>query len=926
MRVSFKDFLLAFIFSLSLIFTLGATPKSVNSNYLKGATLDSHTGEVLIGATVYIKELQAGTTSGFDGSFFIKNIPAGTYTLKASYIGYESIEQKITVANNQNIENLILNFKASASQLDEVVLKGKQEKHSELSARSSEKESLTVLNVVSAKAIELSPDIDVASVVQRMSGVTMERNSSGDAQYAILRGMDKRYNYTLVNGIKISSPNNTQRYVPLNLFPSDIVDRIEVYKSLTADMEGDASGGVVNIVMKDAPEKLLIQANASLGYNSFYLNNNFIDYPTESIIVKSPREQYGMDYRAESKDFDNQWGKLYSNKALPNGVAGLTLGNRFFNKKFGIILATNFQNHYKGSNSTYYNDSYSQQENTTIITKQQERIYNENQRQYGVHLKNDYRINNNHKLEWYNALLKMDNFSVRETTSTNFGLLYDPNNGNLDLNYQTRLRTNNQSIYVSNLKGTHQINSKYSFDWSGVYSTANHKEPEKSYFNLDEIRLNSVNKIYPDADGSTREWSFNSDTDVSIYANLKYETAIKNATLTLKTGGLHRDKNRNNSQVEYRFKPDGTYVKGENFNTLNQIQWILQNPRGSVGALEYDAYEKISAGYLQSHLKTKWGDINLGARIESTNQGYFMYFPGPEDEPNGNQKYVDILPSAVIKYTSNSKTNWKASYFKSINRPGFFEVVPYLMIQEDFLEFGNKNLQRAIIDNIDFRWEYFPKPTEQIFVGLFYKHLKNPIEISYTTVNRRQFGYGPSNLGNAQNIGLEIDYIKYIRSFGVKANYTYTLSRISTQKAYYGTDENDNFTLLFKEQNRTLSGQSPHVGNISIFYKDVKRKWDAQIAASYTHDKLIIASRFLDSDYWQYRTFQLDASFEKTFKHGISFFGKLNNILDTPLYNYIAYSNSFNENLPGQQALPKKTLIRKDLFGRTILLGIRIKI
>ena len=86
-----------------------------------------------------------------------------------------------------------------------------------------------------------------------MSGVTVERNSSGEGQYAILRGMDKRYNYTLVNGVKIPSPDNKNRFVPLDIFPSEMLDRLEVTKSLTANMEGDGIGGAVNLIMKDAP-------------------------------------------------------------------------------------------------------------------------------------------------------------------------------------------------------------------------------------------------------------------------------------------------------------------------------------------------------------------------------------------------------------------------------------------------------------------------------------------------------------------------------------------------------------------------------------------------------------------------------------------------------------------------------------------------
>ena len=143
---------------------------------------------------------------------------------------------------------------------DDVVLEGvtviaNNPGRTEAGARGIERAAMNVVNVMSAKAIELSPDITVANVIQRMSGVTIERNSSGEGQYAILRGMDKRYNYTLINGVKIPSPDNKNRFVPLDIFPSEMLDRLEVTKSLTANMEGDGIGGAVNLIMKDAPSE-----------------------------------------------------------------------------------------------------------------------------------------------------------------------------------------------------------------------------------------------------------------------------------------------------------------------------------------------------------------------------------------------------------------------------------------------------------------------------------------------------------------------------------------------------------------------------------------------------------------------------------------------------------------------------------------------
>ena len=101
------------------------------------------------------------------------------------------------------------------------------------------------MNVVSAKAIELSPDITVGNVLQRVSGVSTTRSGSGDGQYAIIRGMDKRYSYTSVNGIILPSPDDKNRSVPMDMFPADMIERLEVVKALTPSMDADAIGGVV---------------------------------------------------------------------------------------------------------------------------------------------------------------------------------------------------------------------------------------------------------------------------------------------------------------------------------------------------------------------------------------------------------------------------------------------------------------------------------------------------------------------------------------------------------------------------------------------------------------------------------------------------------------------------------------------------------
>ena len=227
-----------------------------------GIVKDNKTGEPLIGTVIRVKELpNVSTTTGLDGTFTLHELPdKGKVTIIVSYMSYKTREMVVDVAKDFSKDGkegkdgqLTIAMEEDLKQLGEVVVTGHREYRSDRSAIESVKNAGNVLNVMSQQSIQLSPDVNVASVLQRVSGVTMERDASGEASYAILRGMDKRYNYTLVNGVKIPSPDDKNRYIPLNIFPSDLMDRLVVSKSLTADMEGDAAGGVVDMVMKDAP-------------------------------------------------------------------------------------------------------------------------------------------------------------------------------------------------------------------------------------------------------------------------------------------------------------------------------------------------------------------------------------------------------------------------------------------------------------------------------------------------------------------------------------------------------------------------------------------------------------------------------------------------------------------------------------------------
>ena len=923
---------------------LAASATAIQAHTLDGIVKDNKTGEPLIGTVVRVKELpNVGTTTGLDGSFTLHELPdKGKYTLVVSFMAYKTKEIVVDVSNDDKVD---IPMDEDLKQLDEVVVTGRREYRSDRSAVETVKNAGNVLNVMSQQSIQLSPDVNVASVLQRVSGVTMERDASGEASYAILRGMDKRYNYTLVNGVKIPSPDDKNRYIPLNIFPSDLMDRLVVSKSLTADMEGDAAGGVVDMVMKDAPSRFQLQANAAIGTTDYfwkdgrdYLTSNRSDY-----TKKAPYEAFGSEYKASMSDFKNGPMQLKSHSMpAPNFIGGLSVGNRFWNDRLGVMLAGSIQNTFRGTERTYNSVKMASGEQAMYISKLNHRYYSIHDLTTGVHAKVDLTLPK-HKIEWYNMYVRTNSKGVRYNNS--IGTEYIGANSYTQ-DDEIRSLSTTQSIFATNLKGTHHLTKNFTLDWSGIFSQAKEEDPDRTYVTLS----NSVS-TEADADGNIlsgnlwdtnknitktfpkdaeRRFQHNKDTDWAGYINLTYDTHFDNDVEALwKAGAQYRRKERSNRYYSYIFSPadHAQDLDGNGLEQFDNVDWVCKTPYSQASQLNYDSKEHIGGAYAMVTLKTKLGELIAGFRAEHTNQIYTMLQHFRNMGQIGEQSYWDYLPSASLKWTPTKNMNIRLSYYRSINRPGFYEIVPYQIMGEEYQEKGNPNLKRARIDNIDLRWEWFPSKTEQILAGVFYKYLKDPIEQVFVTSDGKigagtDAYYMPDNLGNAKNMGFEIDVIKYIRHFGIKANYTYTYSKITTSKREYkeGSAEYKSGVT----QSRPLVNQAPHTANISLLYKDTENGWNAQLASSFTGAKLALVSPFKDADQWDKAMFCLDLSAEKQFKNGFSIFFKANNLLDAKRERYLKTVNE--SNLQYADQMSNKTIIGTYKYGRTFLLGVRYKL
>ena len=914
---------------------------------IKGKIRDSRTGEPMTGATVVLEPGHRVVAVQLDGKFTFRSVQAGSYQVFATTIGYQSSQPvSVSLSSDADVKEVDIDLTQTSKTLAEVQISALAA-GGDAHARRLEQRSDMVQNILSARTIEISPDVTVANALQRVSGVVIQRDNTGEGRYAIIRGMEQRYNNTLVNGIKIPSPDDKFRFVPMDIFPSDMVERIEVIKALTPNMEGDAIGGTMNLVMKNAPDQFLFTANAAGGYNTIFNDQQFTSFSHSGINKQSPAEIHGNNYAANAyTDFPtNNFNYKYTQPI--NSQLGLTIGDRFLQKRLGVILSASFQNFYKGS--TWYRlvpdaQPYPQPApNTPSFSDAYVRQYSTQTSRIGLQNKIDYVINDHNKISLFNMFLHQTDNEVRYTPDTTVGLNSSVTQSQLSI--ENRSTWQIQNIYNATLHGEHALSSRVKLDWDGVYSIAKKELPDQSWYSFDATASLSGGKI-TGIDSTVKAskglmsslWQHNTDQDLAGYANLTFKPTLFHQEVEFEAGGLYRYKTRTNYYNKYDIQSDTT----GNFSSIGATPRYFSpadDATGNITAVNantYTAHEKIAAGYIQAKFMLSHSlQVLGGVRVENTQQDYTTVMPETFNSAWGTIHYTDVLPSLHLKYLLASNQNLRLSYFKSISRPGFGEIVPYdLPTGEQYEELGNPFLKHVRADNLDLRYELFPGVADQLLVGAFYKQLQNPIEYFVVRDASPSALYvKPQNASQATNFGAEAVFTHYFGKFGVSANYTYTHSRITTPKLVYAFQQSGSHTTdttYSTTQSRPLQGQADHVGNLSLLYKDPAFGLDVQLAFSYIGNRIVQVSQYYNLDIWQKPIGQLDLSFEKRIVHRFSFYAKVNNLNNSKPKEYLkipygVVNGNFNGYKIPFQTGTDYTTVQINVYKLNFLAGFRYK-
>ncbi|HVB03683.1 MAG TPA: TonB-dependent receptor [Chitinophagaceae bacterium] len=914
---------------------------------IRGKVMDSRSGDPLIGASVIIKNTKYSAIVNLDGSFIIRNVPTGNYEIFAKDLGYlQSDLIKVKVSGVGKESKIIIRLMPAINLLQQVQITRHFNPTTDEGVVSLEKNGIGIQNILSQNTIRLLPDVTVANVLQRISGITVQRNKAGEGRYAIIRGMAQRYNNTLVNGVEIPSPDDKYRFIPMDIFPSGMLERLVVTKSLTPNMEGDAIGGTMNLIMKSAPDQFLFKVNVSGGYSTLFSNRSFSAFNHSVINKKSPAEINGNNYAATAKDFP--LGNLhYSNLSIPvNSMIGFTIGSRTRNKRLGAILAVNYQNFYRGSNSEYLVPSAQPGDvpvaNTPVFTDAYDRQYSVQTNRLGIQNKIDYIINDHNEISLFNLYVHENEFQTRYTIDTIVGTNSSATSKDVDVEHRSRWQI--QDIYNATLHGVHQLGNRFKLDWDAVYSIARNQVPDMAWYDFNANVLLNPNGMIQQVDSTTygtsmsRVWQHNTDQDWDGYLNLTYDANIINRNVEFEGGGLIRFKTRKNYYNSYNLTP--TYTTAQPYTAIDSIPFAFSpatNGTGNITALNanfYTAHEKITSGYIQAKfLLVRSLQVLGGVRIENTQQEYNTVMPVSFNGRSGTIHYTDVLPSIHFKYLINDIQDLRLSYFKSISRPGFGEIDPYIVPGEVFTEIGNPYLKHVRADNLDLRYGLFPGAADELLLGVFYKLLRNPIEYFVTTNGGPTAEFiQPENVNKATNYGFEAVFTRYFGMFGFSINYTYTHSQVTTKKLLYYYAPGIGSQTDSTSETRPLQGQADNVGNISLLYKNPKIGLDMQLAFAYTGDRIAQVSQYYNLDIWQKPYSQLDFSLEKRLTRHFYFSLKINNLNNAPNELYMKTAPSVvNKQFSGNYKLPfqgndiNSTIVQKDIYKLSFLGGIRYK-
>jgi TonB-dependent receptor len=813
-----------------LLFGMGA-PLAISQTQtgsIEGTVQDAG-GKILVSAKVTVDPTQRQAVTNDQGQFRIAGLPPGNYTFTASYVGFATFTSPVTVQAGQTA-NLNATMKV-ASDADTIMVTTSR-LQGEAEAINIERMSPDIVQILPEQVIVSLPNTNIADAVGRLPSVSLERDE-GEGKYVQIRGTEPRLSNVMINGVNVPAPEVTVRNIKLDAVPSDIVERIEVYKTLSPDQDADGIGGTVNLVTKGALDRPTYMLGGTTGYNP--IQNGF-------------------------------W---------RGGFDG-TVGQRFgANKKFGVLFGGTWDRTNRGIDDlepapTIGTDPVTGN-NVGYFPTADMRSYDYYRTRYGFDTGLDYKFSPSTTA--YVKGLYADFHDYGETrvytpttgaiTSASGSTINFDNTGNWA--YRHYVRRPDQQIF-SILTGVHQEFSKdvldYEFAGSRGHNIGGQDFPTTNFSGVNQLAgvafeqslKDPVRPTFTATDGANgydptqyqvsntsytryHATQLNFQGSASEAHNFLFASKPNTLSIGIKIRNSYSNQRENDnfynggslllSDVLGTYTNPSYYDKsyaigGRAYGPTSDYKKITGAVAANPGAFAFDpvnsasrseaaffnADERVSAGYIQDVAFIGKFRIQGGLRIEGTSTHFLANQLTANVDAAGNPalptvtpirqdgSYITYSPSVQVQYQLQKDTDIRASYGRGISRPNLGDLVPSTTVDPNAspktINTGNPNLQPTKANNYDVLIEHYFQPLGLLQAGYFYKQLSDPIfqTVSQTTLAQypgvpfQQTGRinGPS----AHIQGVEMQWEQrlsflpgVLNGLGVSANYSYTTSQLT---------------------------------------------------------------------------------------------------------------------------------------------------
>ncbi len=805
---------------------------------IKGKVTDSTTGEPLIGATVQIDGTTKAAATDIDGLFAFSGLDENAnYTLTIKYISYKTkkIDGVRAEAQPQVIE---IKLTPDEQTLNEITVTGVARKNTEIAVIQMTKSSPVIVSNVSAQEITKTQDTNAGEVIRRVPGVSLI-----DDKFVMVRGLSQRYNNVWINGGAVPSSEADSRAFSFDLIPSSQIDNMQIVKTPSPEYPADYTGGFITITTKDIPAENTAELSVGGNWNDItsfsdfkYAKGSGTDFlgfdsgmrGLNGGINSTLNSIAGNGVDLLNNHLNNDWRVRNMNPVGDLKLSG-SLGRRWKlgDRQLGMIAAFNYSNEYRKYEDMQNNlfgvyDAEKDQSNYLRYSVDDQ--YNHNVRLGAMLNFTLLSADGNSKYQLKNIFNQIgnDRYTWRE------GLSAQSDNEN-SAEYYYRSRT----TYNGQITGKHTF-ALDELDWSASYSYANRNVPDRRRYLINDALEPGVMQLTSPNDIS-REWTKLDEHIVSAAVNDKHDFKFGSFTPSLKFGayGEYRTRKYTTRDFIYNWNaasntlPDGfrqndlsEMLSDESYFGADRLYLLEEQHMRN----NYKGNNYLGAGYFAANIPLGNFNIYAGLRYEYNHMELITNTRDNAESPfSHNYEYNDLFPSVNTTYKINDQHQLRLSYGKTVNRPEFREVSPSVFYDFDLASNvqGNTDLKPCYIQNVDFRYEFYPSKGEIISIAAFYKYFDSPIEWTYTVTGGTSLVYSYMNAQRANNYGIELDIRKDLSFIGLPGfSWSFNGALIKSRVKFEAGS---------KEEDRPMQGQSPYLINTGIFYKNDKLQLDVAV-------------------------------------------------------------------------------------------------